>query len=67
MALENSKKKSLRLALIASEHTICEYSKFLERLLIGLADESIPVALICPPGYNPGTVFTGFGIRIYTR
>ncbi len=59
MALENGKKKSLRVALIASEHTICEYSIFLERLLIGLADESIPVALICPPGFNPGTVFTG--------
>jgi len=59
LALENGKKKSLRVALIASEHTICEYSIFLERLLIGLADESIPVALICPPGFNPGTVFTG--------
>ncbi len=59
MTLENGKKKSLRVALIASEHTTCEYSIFLERLLIGLADESIPVALICPPGFNPGTVFTG--------
>ena len=59
MTLENGKKKSLQVALIASEHTICEYSIFLERLLIGLADESIPVALICPPGFNPGTVFTG--------
>jgi glycosyltransferase involved in cell wall biosynthesis len=28
-------------------------------LLVGLADESIPVALICPPDFNPGTVFTG--------
>ncbi len=59
MASENGKRKSLRVALIASEHTICEYSIFLERLLIGLADESIPVALICPPGFNPGTAFTG--------
>ena len=59
MTVENGKKKSLRVAMIASEHTICEYSIFLERLLIGLADESIPVALICPPGFNPGTVFTG--------
>jgi len=56
---ENGKRKSLRVALIASEHTICEYSIFLERLLIGLADESIPAALICPSGFNPGTVFTG--------
>ena len=59
MASEDGKKKLLRVALIASEHTICEYSIFLERLLVGLADESIPVALICPPGFNPGTVFTG--------
>jgi glycosyltransferase involved in cell wall biosynthesis len=59
LASNNGKKKSDRVALIASEHTICEYSIFLERLLVGLADESIPVALICPPGFNPGTVFTG--------
>jgi len=56
---QNGKKKSMRVALIASEHTIWEYSVFLERLLVGLADESIPVALICPPDFNPGTVFTG--------
>jgi glycosyltransferase involved in cell wall biosynthesis len=56
---DNGKNKSLRVALVASEHTICEYSIFLERLLVGLVDKSIPVALICPPGFNPGTVFTG--------
>jgi len=56
---ENGKKKSLRVALIASEHTVCEYSIFLQHLLVGLADKSIPAALICPPGFNPGTVFTG--------
>lgn len=59
MASNNGKKKTLRVALIASEHTICEYSIFLERLLVGLTDESIPVVLVCPPGFNPGTVFTG--------
>lgn len=59
MTPQNGKKKSIRVALIASEHTIWEYSLFLERLLVGLADESIPVALICPPDFNPGTVFTG--------
>ncbi len=59
MTSDNGKNKSLHVALIASEHTICEYSIFLERLLVGLADESIPVVLICPPGFNPGTVFTG--------
>lgn len=49
-ALTNGKNKSLRVALIVSEQTLCEYSALLERLLVGLADESIPVALIYPPG-----------------
>lgn len=41
--------KPLRPALIISDRTSCEYSTLLERLLVGLADESIPVALVCPP------------------
>ena len=40
--------KVLRPVLIASEDTISEYSFFLHRLLTGLADESVPVALVCP-------------------
>jgi glycosyltransferase involved in cell wall biosynthesis len=59
LAFESSIKKSLRLALIASEHTVSEYSIFLEHLLVGLADESIPVALVCPPGCDMDYVFTG--------
>ena len=59
MALEKDTKQSLRLALIASEHTVSEYSIFLEHLLVGLADESIPVALVCPPGYDADSLFTG--------
>lgn len=59
MASENGIKKSLRLALIASEHTVSEYSTYLEHLLIGLADESIPVALVCPPGCDVENMFTG--------
>ena len=38
--------KPSRLVLIVSERTVSEYSIFLNRLLIGLADESIPVVLI---------------------
>ena len=45
-------RKLLRLALLASERTISENPFFLEYLLIGLSDESIPVALVCPPGYE---------------
>ena len=59
MASKAVKKKSLRLALIASEHTLCEYSMFLEHLLVGLADESIPVALVCPPGQDVDSIASG--------
>jgi glycosyltransferase involved in cell wall biosynthesis len=52
-------KKSLRVALIASEHTVRDYSTFLQHLLVGLADESIPAALVCPPQFDPASVFTG--------
>ena len=41
-------KRPVRPALIISERTCYEYSMFLRHLLAGLADESIPVALICP-------------------
>ena len=53
------KKKPLRPALIVSEHTVSEYSIFLEHLLVGFADESIPVALVCPSPCDAGSVFTG--------
>lgn len=59
LASEHAKKKSLRVALIGSEHTVCEYSTFLRHLLVGLADESVPAALICPSGCNPDSVFAG--------
>ena len=41
--------KAVRPVLIASESTIFDYPMFLERLLVGLVAESIPVALVCPP------------------
>ena len=50
------KKKPLRPALIVSEHTVSEYSILLKRLLIGLADESIPSAVVCPPGCDVDSV-----------
>jgi len=58
LALEDGKKKSLRVALIASERTVREHSMFLQHILVGLADESIPVSLVCPPGFDPASVFT---------
>jgi glycosyltransferase involved in cell wall biosynthesis len=59
LSSENVNKKLLRVALIASEHTVHEYLMFLEYLLVGLADESIPVALICPPSFDSASVCTG--------
>ncbi len=58
MASENVKGKPLRIALITSERTLLEYSTFLEHLLIGLADESIPVAIVCPQGSDMESVIT---------
>jgi glycosyltransferase involved in cell wall biosynthesis len=59
LTLQTPKTKSLRPALIASEHTVSEYFIFLEHLLVGFADESIPVALVCPSGCDAGSVATG--------
>jgi len=42
-----------------SERTIFEYSIFLEHLLVGLADESIPTGLICPPDCDVDSVICG--------
>lgn len=38
-----------RVAIIASRRTFDEYSVYLKYLLVGLADESVPVLLVCPP------------------
>lgn len=58
MAPEHIKEKTPRVALIASEHTVSEYSTFLQHLLVGLADESIPAALVCPPERDRSDAFT---------
>ena len=58
MAPEHVKEKSPRVALIASEHTVSDCSIFLQHLLVGLADESVPVALVCPPEWDNTSVFT---------
>ncbi|MHC4130413.1 MAG: glycosyltransferase family 4 protein [Planctomycetota bacterium] len=38
---------AIRPALIISDNTISDYQNFLNYLLVGLADQSIPVALVC--------------------
>jgi len=58
-------RRSVRPALILSQRSITEHTTFVRHLLVGFADESIPAALICPPGQNiesvtpaPAAVFT---------
>lgn len=58
MASENMKGKPLRIALITSERMLLEYSTFLEHLLIGLADESIPAAIVCPQSHDMDSIIT---------
>ena len=45
-------RRSLRPALIVSARNIIEHTTFVRHLVVGLADESIPVALVSPPGYD---------------
>jgi len=45
-----TKNKPLRVVLIASSAAIDGLALWIERLLVGLADASVPVALVCPPG-----------------
>lgn len=54
-----TEKKLVRPALIVSERTVSEYSLLLGRLLVGLADESIHAALVCPLGCNVDSVVSG--------
>jgi glycosyltransferase involved in cell wall biosynthesis len=59
LAKETVKKKSLRVALIASDRTVTENRLFLGRLLVGLSDESIPVALVCPENSQLDSIVLG--------
>jgi glycosyltransferase involved in cell wall biosynthesis len=59
LAPKNSKKKPFRVALIASEHIVTEYRMFLGHLLVGLTDQSIPIALVCPQQSNLDSIILG--------
>lgn len=49
-------RKSVRPVLIVSEDMFCEYSMFMEHLLVGLADESVAAALVCAPQCDVGSI-----------
>ncbi|MGE5295915.1 MAG: glycosyltransferase family 4 protein [Solirubrobacterales bacterium] len=60
-----SVRRSLRPALIVSGRNLTEHTTILRRLLVGMANESIPVALVCPPNFDtdmltpaPAALFT---------
>ena len=59
MTLKDSKKKPFRVALIASEHIVTEYRMFLGHLLVGLTDQSIPIALVCPQQCSLDSIILG--------
>jgi glycosyltransferase involved in cell wall biosynthesis len=58
VAPEHAKEKSPRVALIASERTVYEYSAFLQHFILSLEEESIPVGLVCPPKGDRDPLFT---------
>jgi hypothetical protein len=58
--------RSMHPVLIVSERTLSDYPLVLERLLVGLADESIAAAMICPPGCGAdSTAFGGLEVIEY--
>ena len=57
--LNDVKAKPFRVALIISENTLAEYSMMLQNLLVGLAAESVQVALVCPPGGDMDSIVCG--------
>jgi len=49
-------KNPLRVALVVDKAAVKDYSVCLQHFLVGLADESYPCALICPPGCGAGSM-----------
>ncbi len=50
--IQETVEKTVRPVLFASSLTLSEYSLYLQRLLTGLADESIHAVLVCPDEYS---------------
>jgi glycosyltransferase involved in cell wall biosynthesis len=49
---------SIRPALVVDRNTMNDYTEFLRRFLVGLADESYESALICPPDTGAANVLS---------
>jgi glycosyltransferase involved in cell wall biosynthesis len=56
---QTAEKKSIRPALIISKRTVSQYCLLLERLMVGLAGESIPTALVCPADCDVDSIAYG--------
>jgi glycosyltransferase involved in cell wall biosynthesis len=54
--LEPEAPRPPRVAIIASRRTLTEYPSYLKHQLVGLADESVPVILVCPPGSSVDSI-----------
>ncbi|MBN2020074.1 MAG: glycosyltransferase family 4 protein [Sedimentisphaerales bacterium] len=48
--------KQPKVALIATRRIVTNYSLYLKHLLAGLADESVPALLVCPPGLDVDSI-----------
>jgi len=57
--LNDIKTKHLRVALIISQHTLDDYPMLLQNLLVGLASESVQLALVCPPNGDLDSIACG--------
>jgi len=47
---------ALRAAIVVSRQIVADYAMPLRHLLTGLADESVPVTVVCPPGCDAAAV-----------
>jgi len=56
---QTAERKSVRPALIISKRTVSLYWLLLERLMLGLADESISAVLVCPPDCDVDSMVHG--------
>jgi glycosyltransferase involved in cell wall biosynthesis len=57
-SLSYSGERPVRPVLLASSLYLAEFSLYLQRLLTGLADESIPVAIVCPDSSETQPIVT---------
>ncbi|MHC4638792.1 MAG: glycosyltransferase family 4 protein [Planctomycetota bacterium] len=59
-AVDNSKaQRPLRPVLIVSRRTINDYPSIFRKMLVGLSDQPLPVAVVCPPECGSDIIMSG--------